>query len=252
MTSLRSQKALVTGSTRGIGLAIAQELHAQGCHVALNGRSPDDLDAAARLFPEKDVVKICGDITNPEACRAIMHQAKQALGRIDIVVCNVGNGSSVPPGQETYEEWQRVFGINLWSTTNTVEAVRTVLNNACKSIVCVSSICGTETIPGAPVTYSAAKAALNAYVKGISRPLGAVGVRINAVAPGNVLFDGSVWHRKMADDAQAVEDMLQSNVPLNRLGTPEEIAKLVAWLSSDEAQFITGTVVVADGGQSRS
>lgn len=252
MAPLHGQTALVTGSTRGIGLAIAQDLHLQGCKVALNGRSDDDLTAAAQLFPADNIVTIQGDISDPKSCHTVMQKAKEAFGTIDIVVCNVGSGSSVPPGQESYDEWQRVFGINLWSATNTVEAVRAVLDNACKSIVCVSSICGIETIPGAPVTYSTAKAALNAYIKGISRPLGAAGVRINAVAPGNILFDGSVWDRKLKENAQTVHDMLDKDVPLNQLGTPQDVAHLVTWLSSDEAKFITGTVVVVDGGQSKS
>ena len=119
-------------------------------------------------------------------------------------------------------------------------------------IVCVSSICGLEVVPGAPVTYSSAKAALHAYVRGISRPLGKMGVRINAVAPGNILFDGSVWSRKLAEDAGAVRNMLEYDVSLARLGTPRDVAELVAYLASPRASFATGGVWTLDGGQVHS
>lgn len=179
----------------------------------------------------------------------------ETLGRtwdgLDILVCNVGSGSSVPPGQETSEEWRRVLDINLLSATNMIEAARPMLAARKGVVICISSICGLEAL-GAPVTYSVAKAALNAYVRGIARPLGRDGVRIVAVAPGNILFDGSVWGRRMRDNPGQVTAMLESEVAMRRLGTPEEIASLVTFLVSPRASFMTGTVVVADGGQLRS
>lgn len=133
-----------------------------------------------------------------------------------------------------------------------VEAAQEMLGASHGSIVCLSSICGIEIVPGAPVTYSAAKAALHAYVHGIARPLGKKGVRINAVAPGNVLFDGSVWSKKMTEDAQSVQAMLEKDVPLARFGTPQEVADLVAYLASPRSGFATGGVWTLDGGQVRS
>ena len=169
--------------------------------------------------------------------------------RLDILVCNVGSGRSVSPGCETTEEWQRVFAHNLWSTTDTVEAAREALAFSKGSIVCVSSICGLEVIEGAPVTYSAAKAALHAYVRGIARPLGKQGVRINAVAPGNIVFEGSVWAMKLVEDAVGVQAMLDKNIAIGRLGTPEEVASLVTYLASPRAGFATGAIWTLDGGQ---
>ena len=244
---LSGKTALVTGSSRGIGLAIAEVLHAEGCRVALNGRDPERLAAAVANLPGS--VAISGDVSRPDEARNIVTAAVTALGQLDILVCNVGSGRSVPPGQETFEEWQRVFAFNLWSTTNTVEAARDALAATKGVIVCISSICGSGVVPSAPITYSVAKAALNAYVRGIARPLGHQGVRINAVAPGNILFEGSVWSRKLAEDSDAVAAMLKRDVALARLGKPRDVAELVAYLASPRANFATGGVWVIDGGQ---
>lgn len=244
---LTGKTALVTGSSKGIGWAIAQALHAEGCHVALNGRNEEDLTGAtARLA---GTIGVLGDVTQPAEANRVVAEAVGKLGQLDILVCNVGSGRSVPPGNETADEWQRVFALNLWSTTNSVEAACNDLAASRGAIVCISSICGLEVITGAPVTYSAAKAALHAYVRGIARPLGKQGVRINAIAPGNILFDGSVWSRKLAEDTPAVQAMLSKDVALGSLGTPADVASLVAYLASPRSGFATGGVWTLDGGQ---
>lgn len=247
---LAGKTALVTGSSRGIGRTIAEVLHAEGCRVVLNGRNPDSLASSVAELPGS--VAVIGDVTQPEEAQRIVAEATAALGRLDILVCNVGSGRSVPPGEETQMEWQRIFALNLWSVTNTVEAAREALAASSGVIVCVSSICGLEVVPGAPVTYSAAKAALHAYVRGIARPLGREGVRINAVAPGNILFDESVWSMKIAENADAVQAMLERDVALASFGTPRDIADLVAYLASARTGFATGGVWALDGGQVHS
>jgi len=248
--NLDGKTALVTGSSKGIGRFIAEALHAEGCKVALNGRKLDDLVTAAAAL--RGAIAIAGDVTRSEDARRVVAEVIKSFGRLDILVCNVGSGRSVPPGEEAPDEWQRVFALNLWSATNTVEAAREALAASKGAIICVSSICGLEVIPGAPVTYSAAKAALHAYVRGIARPLGEQGVRINAVAPGNILFDGSVWSSKLIENKEAVQAMLEKDVALARLGAPHEIASLVVYLASSRAGFATGGVWTLDGGQTRS
>ena len=248
-SDLAGHSALVTGSSRGVGRGIAEQLAAKGCRVAINGRGSE---AVAKVVSKLDgSVPAVGDVSTPEGARAVITETVTALGGLDVLVCNVGGGRSVPPGEETFDEWQRVFALNLWSTTNTIEAAWDVLapNSV---IICMSSICGLEVVPGAPVTYSAAKAALHAYVRGIARPLGQRGIRIHAVAPGNILFDDSTWSRKLAEDAGLVEAMLQRDVALSRLGTAREVAELVAYLASPRAGFATGGVWPLDGGQLRS
>lgn len=247
---LSGKIALVTGSSKGIGWAIAQTLHTEGCQVVLNARNAAELSAATAQLA--GTIGVIGDVTQLAEVRKIVAEVLRTFGRLDILVCNVGSGRSVPPGNETAEEWQRVFALNLWAATNSVEAARDALAASKGVIVCISSICGLEVIPGAPVTYSAAKAALHAFVRGISRPLGKQGVRINAVAPGNILFDGSVWSRKLVEDSRAVKAMLSKDVALGCLGSPEDVASLVAYLASPSSGFATGGVWTLDGGQARS
>lgn len=245
--NLAGKSALITGSSKGIGRAIAEALHAEGCRVALNGRNSTDLDLAVSQL--NGAIGIVCDVTQELEARKLIEEVVSKFGGLDILVCNVGSGRSVAPGQETSEEWRRMFEINLWSATNTIEAAKDALIGSKGSIVCISSICGLEVIPGAPVTYSAAKAALNAYVRGMARAFGKDGVRINAVAPGNILFEGSVWLKKIEDEPDSVLKMLESEVPLSRLGVPEDIASLVIYLTSERSSFATGKIWAIDGGQ---
>ena len=108
---LKNKSALITGSSRGIGRAIAEALHAEGCRVALNGRNADDLASAADKL--QGAVAVAGDVTQPAEARRIVNEATAALSGLDILVCNVGGGRSVPPGEETPDEWQKVFALNL-------------------------------------------------------------------------------------------------------------------------------------------
>lgn len=244
---LDGKTALVSGASRGIGLAIAQALHAEGCRLALVARGQKGLEAAAEGLG-KASIHPC-DVTDPAAANAAVAEIARQTGGLDILVCNAGSGASVPPGSETEAEWRRVLDVNLFSALNMIAAARPHMRKG-GAIVCISSIAGLAAL-GAPVAYSGAKAALNAAVKSLARPLAAKGLRINAIAPGNILFPGGTWDRKLAEDRPGVEAMLAREVALGRLGTPEEIAALAVFLASARASFITGTILVADGGQLR-
>jgi 3-oxoacyl-[acyl-carrier protein] reductase len=246
-TGLKGKVALVTGSSRGIGHAIVEALAAEQMTVIMNGRSAEVQAAAAKLGP--NVVAVQADASKPEGRQQLL-QACAEKGGLDLLVANIGSGQSVPPGTETEEEWRRVFDVNFFGGVALLNEGLTLLAERKGSAVVISSICGLAAL-GAPVTYSAAKAALNATVHGLAFPFGRVGVRINAIAPGNIFFSGSVWDRKQRDAPDSVAAMLQRDVPLGRLGRPEEVADAVVFLASDRASFISGTVLVVDGGQVR-
>ncbi|MDJ0596268.1 MAG: SDR family oxidoreductase [Pleurocapsa sp. MO_226.B13] len=246
---LTGKTVLVTGSGRGIGLAIAKILHQEGCCLALNARHETEIASIAANWVERVSFHVA-DVTQPEQCDRLINAVKREWGGLDLLVCNVGSGASVPPGQETPEEWHRVINLNLFATTNMVKAAREQLAASGGAIVCISSICGLETL-GAPIIYSAAKSALNSYVKGIARPLAQQGIRINAIAPGNILAKGGTWERKLKENPTGVQTMLEREVALQRLGKPEEIANFTAFLLSTKASFATGAVYVVDGGQIR-
>lgn len=247
---LAGKRVLVTGSSHGIGLSIVKSFQREGALVVLNGR--DEKRLTKSLKGLKNCFGLAGDVTDPAQAKKLVQETSKILGGIDILVCNVGSGTSVPPGKESFQEWQKSLSINLISVTNTVEAATQELKKSKGVIVCISSICGCEVVSGAPVTYSVAKAALNAYIRGISIPLAEHGVRINGVAPGNILFENSVWDKKRKKDPLAVEKILNEKVPLRRLGSPDDVANFVLWLSSPISNFITGSIHVTDGGQTRN
>lgn len=246
---LAGKVVLVTGSSAGIGLGIARVLAAEGAAVVLNGRDAARLRKAQAILP--GAFSIVADVRDQAECQRLVREVLLQHGRLDGLVCNVGSGASMPPGQETPEEWRRILDINLHASTQMVWASRDALASSAGNVVCISSICGIEAL-GCPVPYAAAKAALESFVRNSARPLGKLGVRINSVAPGNILFPGSTWERKLEVDKAGVNAMLQREVALQSLGRPEDVARLVAYLASPMARFITGATYVVDGGQTRA
>ena len=251
---LAGRVALVAGSTRGIGRAIAGRLVAEGTRVFVTGRNASAVDATvadlSRVGPEL-VAGRAGNLSTKE-CLAAVDAVMARWQGLRIVVSNIGTGSGTRGWNVGDDEWADRVEQNLYSAIRIVRAAAPQLAaGGGGAAVLVASIAGVEALE-APLPYAAAKAALIALAKGLARDLAPQAVRVNVIAPGNILAPGGPWEQRIHRDRAAVEAYIAREVPLGRFGTPEEIADAVAFLASDRASFITGTCLVADGGQTRS
>lgn len=252
---LRNKRVLVTGSSSGLGYGIAGGFLAEQARVILTGRNATTLAASTRklkaTYGDDRVLSVRGDLQRTTTLNRLLRTIEAEWQALDILVLNLGSGRSVPRLEATEAEWSRVLSLNLTSGMEMLRGTAPLLaKGEHPAVVVIGSIAGLEAL-GAPIAYGAAKAALTHATKAAARIL-APGIRVNMVAPGNIFFDGGTWDRKLKEDGKAVRDMLQREVPLRRLGTVEEIAAPVLFLASPLASFITGTVLVADGGQCRS
>ena len=238
------RKILITGSSKGIGFAIAKRLVKNKKNfIYINGRNKTKLIKAKKKLNNCDIA--FGNVNKSKTLNKISKKIKN----LDVLICNIGSGKSVSAGKEKKKDWKKSFDENFYSAINTIKTFEKKLIKSKGIIICVSSICGIEYIKGAPITYSVSKAALNAFVRSYSKFLGSKGVRLNAIAPGNILFKGSTWEKKLKKDRKKTTKFIYDEVPLKRLGSVEGIANLVNYLIEDDSKFINGSIFVADGGQ---
>lgn len=249
---LTGKRALVTGSSRGIGLAIAESFLREGARVVLTGRNEEALGKArerlAGSFGVDRILAQACDLTAPQTLAALKDGILRAWGGLDILIANAGSGRSVPDAIAPKEQFDAVLKENLDTAVNAAREFLPLIQAARGTILFIASIAGMEAF-GAPVDYSVAKTAVLAFAKNIARKLAADHVRVNCIAPGNVLFPGGSWDEKMKADADRVNKLIAASVPMNRFGRPEEIADAALFLCSARASFITGAVLCVDGGQ---
>mgnify|MGYP001413298402 CR=1 FL=1 len=255
---LKGQSVLITGSSRGIGRGIAEGFLKEKTRIILTGRDEGALNETATKFRDQygtdKVLCFLGDIQLADTLKSLNEFIANRAGGLDHLVCNIGSGQSVPPLEEDLLEFQRMLDINLMNAVGVVKQMLSLLEcsvekrNASTSITFVGSICGMESL-GCPIAYASAKSALISYSKNISKSLGKKGIRVNVVSPGNILFKGSTWEKKLMDDRDGVEAMLTEEVPLERFGDVCDVANAVLFLASKCASFITGANWVVDGGQ---
>jgi 3-oxoacyl-[acyl-carrier protein] reductase len=222
--------------------------------VYVTGRDPDTLGkTCAELTGEfgNNVRTFQGDLTRPEIISSLIRTVEAEWRRLDIVVANIGTGR-YPSGWDIDDGiWAEALEVNLMGAIKiTREAVSIMQRQESGAIVVIASIAGRERI-AAPAPYAVAKAALLQYVNYTAESVSKLGIRINAISPGNILFDEGTWDMKTRENPDLVRTYISANVPLGRFGIPEEIASLTSYLVSDEASFITGSNFVIDGGQSR-
>jgi 3-oxoacyl-[acyl-carrier protein] reductase len=241
---LKGKNALVTGGSKGIGLAIAELFAAEGANVAICARNADEVGNVVKKLAAKGV-KSWGkgvDVADPDTLKRWIDGAAAELGGIDAVVCNV---SALAVG-DTAETWEKSFRTDMMHTVNSVAAATPYLEKSkSASITIVSSVSGFE-VDFAAGSYGAFKAALIHYAKGLSNQLIAKGIRVNAVSPGNTYFEGGIWQ----NIERGMPDLYKTAMSLNptgRMGTPEEVAAGVVFLASAVASRISGTNLIVDG-----
>jgi len=238
-----AKTALVTGAARGIGLAIATRLAADGLRVALLDRDGDAVPAAARSVGG-DALALVADVTRAREVDAAVARVEREWGRLDVLVNNAGiTGRSFPIWELTDEDWQRVIDVDLTSVFLCCRAaVKVMLRQGSGRIVNIASIAGKEGNPTL-VPYSTAKAGVIGLTKALAKEVATRGILVNAVAPAVI---GTELLKQMEP---STVDLLISKIPMGRVGTPEEVAALVAWLASDECTFSTGAVYDLSGGR---
>ncbi|OWV19052.1 3-oxoacyl-[acyl-carrier-protein] reductase [Fibrobacter sp. UWB3] len=236
-------KSIVTGASRGIGLAIARELAARGSDVVLisRGGCPEQAEAIAKEFGVKTFTFAC-DVSNSESVKDAFKQAIDALGGVDCLVNNAGITRDGLVLRMKDEDFDNVIATDLRSTFLCTRAVLKTMMGARKgSIVNIASLNGIRTQAG-QANYAAAKAGVIGMTKSNSMEFGSRGITVNAVAPGFIDTDMTA---AMSEETRA---KYAAQIPLGRLGQPEDVAKAVAFLASDDAKYITGQVIGVDGG----
>ncbi|MCI0569464.1 MAG: glucose 1-dehydrogenase [Myxococcaceae bacterium] len=251
---LAGKIALVTGSSKGIGRAIATGLAHEGVRVCLSARGADALEEAASALRKHgaEVATVVGDVATSEGAAAAVDAAVSAFGGLDILVNNVGGSAGAGPfDRATEAQWTEALNRNLmsavWCSQRAVPVLRA---RGGGSIVHINSICGREYCQSAP--YTAAKAGLTGLTKEMAIDLARDRIRVNGVAPGSILFPGGSWDRRQKADPERIAKMVREELPWGRFGTPEEVADVVVFLCSARARWVTGATLPVDGGQGRA
>ncbi|WP_321926359.1 SDR family NAD(P)-dependent oxidoreductase [Paraburkholderia guartelaensis] len=247
---LDNKIALVTGATSGIGLATAQRFAAEGAHVYLTGRRQAELDAAVKSIREAggNATGVRVDSTKLGELDALYAQIKEEQGRLDVLFANAGGGSMLPLGSITEEHYDDTFDRNVKGVLFTVQKALPLLAEGA-SVILTGSTAGSAGTAAFSV-YSASKAAVRAFVRSWILDLKDRRVRVNTISPGATRTPGLL--DLAGDDAaqrQGLADYLASQIPMGRLGEPDEIASAALFLASDDASFVNGIELFVDGGQ---
>jgi 3-oxoacyl-[acyl-carrier protein] reductase len=248
MNTLAGKVVWVTGSSRGIGSAIAKAFAQQGARVAIHGRDRAALGAVAADLERRGArtVQVAGELTKLPEIEAMRAEIEQALGPIDVLVANAGGGYTRPgPIEEISEEnWRLALDVNLTATFLTVKAVLPGMKQRRSgSIITLSSAAARRAHPQSPAAYAAAKAGVEMLTKDLAAQAGPYDVRVNCIAPETILTE-----RNQTQIPRDTQRELVDQHPLKRLGTPDDVARAALFLASDNASWITGVVLDVAGG----
>jgi NAD(P)-dependent dehydrogenase (short-subunit alcohol dehydrogenase family) len=248
-TKLAGKIALVTGGTTGIGLAIAKRFASEGATVYITGRRQAQLDAAVDAIGH-GATGVSVDSAKQTELQTLFDRIQSEHGRLDVLVANAGGGSMVPLGQITEEHFDDTFGRNVKGTLFTVQTGLPLMK-AGGSIIMTASTAGSSGTPAFSV-YAASKAAVRAFARNWILDLKDSGIRVNTISPGPIKTPGLV--ELVGTDPAAQQgflDVLAKDIPLGRVGEPDEVAKAAVFLASDDSSFVNGIELFVDGGMAQ-
>ncbi len=253
---LTDKIAIVTGSSRGLGLASARSLIAEGCRVCLCARGAEQLAAAAvevEAVARRPnlIMTVQADVSTPEGIALVVERAVERFGGLDILVNNVGRAAGTDLLDTTDAEWQAAFDETLFPAIRASRlAVPHMKRRGGGAIVMIASIWGRES--GGRMTYNAVKAAEISLAKSLAQQLAPLNIRVNSVAPGSILFPGGSWHKRQQADPKGIAEFIKRDLPFGRMGRADEVGTVVAFLASPRASWVSGASITVDGCQSRS
>lgn len=252
--------ALVCGSSAGLGRAIADTLAAEGCRVAVNGRDEERLNHAVSLLRQKHTTEIEGfraDVSVPAQAGELVERVRHRFGSVDILVCNAAGPPAAPFENTPPENWQAALDLNLLSTIHLCRAAVPIMRKRhWGRIICLTSVAAKQPIPGL-ILSTTARAGVLGFAKCLADEVATEGITVNAVCPGYMHTDRvlDLVEQRAAQTKRSTHQILAgyvADIPLGRMGEPEELAAAVAFLASERAGYITGVALAVDGGYVRS